>query len=467
MITVMATRTVTGVDLPWDRAARARQRTEWHLVIAWSVDEPARVGESAIVSETSVLGRGAPQSEDGAPRLIFHARRPGDARPGPPLNAARLSRVQLRLTPEKNALRVESVGRCPMLVDGEEVQQFDAEDSDVIVLRNALVLFVVRREASARAVELSFPFGEADRFGVVGESAAVWHLREQLAIAARSPHHVLLRGPSGAGKELAARAIHGLSSRADKTIVARNAATFPPGLVDAELFGNAKNYPHAGSPERPGLIGEADGTTLFLDELGELPEELQARLLRVMDRGGEYQRLGESRPRTSNLRVVAATNRPLDALKHDVLARFGARVEIPPLNERKEDVPLLVRHLLARFRREAPDVTSRFFRGEHAELDPRLIEALLRHEYTHHLRELERLVWLAVSTSRDSFVALTPEVEAELRPIEREVAAAEPTADAIREALATAGVTEAAKRLGLKSRYALYRLMKKHGIRAE
>jgi len=264
-------------------------------------------------------------------------------------------------------------------------------------------------------------------------------------------------------KELAARSIHGLSSRGDKPIVARNAATFPAGLVDAELFGNAKNYPHSGSPERPGLVGEADGTTLFLDELGELPEELQARLLRVLDRNGEYQRLGESRARTSDLRVVAATNRPLDSLKHDVLARFGARVELPPLAERREDIPLLVEYVLARFRREASDVTGRFFQSDHAQLDPRLIEALLRHEYTHHLRELERLLWLAVSTSRESFIALTPDVEAELRTHVR-TDKTEPTADAIRDALAKGGVTDAARKLGLTSRYALYRLMKKHGI---
>ncbi len=464
-----ATRTVTGGDLPWDRERRTRERTEWQLIIAWSVDEPERIGQSAIVSDVSVLGRGAAQADDGARRLVFHSRRPGDAPPGPALAAARLSRAQLRLTPGAS-LVVESIGRCPMLVDGEEVERVEAEEGDVIVLRNALVLCVARRpafEALRSTAKPRFRFGDADPYGVVGESRAVWQLRDALAIAARSPHHVLVRGPSGAGKELAARSIHGLSSRGGKPIVARNSATFPAGLVDAELFGNAKNYPHSGSPERPGLVGEADGTTLFLDEIGELPEELQARLLRVLDRDGEFQRLGESRVRTSDLRVVAATNRPLDSLKHDVLARFGARVEIPPLSDRREDIPLLTRHVLAHFRRDAADVVERFFQNDHAQLDPRLVEALLRHDYTHHLRELERLLWLAVSTSRDSFLALTPEVEAELRTTARapeKESTEEPTADAIRAALGKNGVSEAARKLGLKSRYALYRLMKKHGI---
>jgi len=468
------TRTLTEHDLPWDREQRSRERADWQVIIAWSFDEPERIGQSAIVSDGAVLGRGAAQADDGGVRLVFHQRRPGLAKPTGPLAAPRLSRVQLRFKPKPDGtLEVRSVGRCPMSIRGEELESVDAEDGDVIVLRNALVLYVARRPAhlALRAKAAPFEFGAADAYGVVGESTAAWQLRDEIAIAARSPHHVLVRGPSGAGKELAARAIHGLSHRGDKPIVARNSATFPAGLVDAELFGNAKNYPHSGSPERPGLVGEADGTSLFLDEIGELPEELQARLLRVLDRDGEYQRLGESKVRHSDMRVIAATNRPLESLKHDVLARFGARIEIPPLSERREDVPLLARHVLARFEREAPEVTGRFFekRGaeSHPRLDPRLIEALLRHEFTLQLRELERLLWLAISSSREDFIALTPEVSAELKLAEpaRETER-EPTADEIRDALAKHGVSEAAKRLGVKSRYALYRLMKRHGIAA-
>src|SRR5262249_4513267 len=151
-------------------------------------------------------------------------------------------------------------------------------------------------------------FGAPDPHGILGESPAAWALREHLSLAAHSGQHILLLGQSGTGKELAARAIHALSPRRDKPFIARNAATFPEGLVDAELFGTAKGYPNAGSPERPGLIAEADGGTLFLDEIGELPAHLSSHLLRVLDRGGEYQRLGESRVRRSDLRVVAATN---------------------------------------------------------------------------------------------------------------------------------------------------------------
>jgi transcriptional regulator with GAF, ATPase, and Fis domain len=98
---------------------------------------------------------------------------------------------------------------------------------------------------------------------------------------------VLLLGESGAGKELAARAIHGLGDRRARPLVARNAATMPETLIGAELFGNVKNFPNPGMPERPGLIGEADRSTLFLDEIGDLPEACQVHLLRVLDDGGE------------------------------------------------------------------------------------------------------------------------------------------------------------------------------------
>ncbi len=137
----------------------------------------------------------------------------------------------------------------------------------------------------------------------------MWQMRERIAFAANAGKHVLLHGESGTGKELAARALHALSSRAGKPFVSRNAATLPSGLIDAELFGSARNYPNAGMPERAGLVGQADGGTLFLDEIAEIPAEQQAHLLRVLDADGEYQRLGEATTRRSDLVLVGATNR--------------------------------------------------------------------------------------------------------------------------------------------------------------
>jgi len=468
--------TLEEQELPWGIERRAGRRDEWQLVIAWSLDEPWRVGQSAIVREASVLGRGGPQSDDKLPRVVFHSRRPGAAEPGPALAAARVSRTQLKLVPTaEGKLEVTSIGKCTFFVDGVVTERAIVEPGSVLMLKNALVLCVVHEpppEPLTAHPAPAFAFGTPDASGIVGESRAAWRLRDELAMAASGPHHVLVLGESGAGKELAARSIHALSARASRGFVARNAATFPEGLVDAELFGNAKNYPHAGSPERAGVVGEAEGGTLFLDEIGELPHALQGHLLRLLDRDGEYQRLGESRSRRADMRLVAATNRTLDALKHDLAARFSSRVTIPPLGERRADLPLLVRHILRRFAAENPALVARLFDERddgppEARIEPELVDALLRHSFTHHLRELERLLLLAVTTTRKPFVALTPEVVAELRLASSE-SEGEPDADAVRAAIEASqgNISQAARRLGLKNRYLLYRLMKKHGIAA-
>ncbi|MGK3992824.1 sigma 54-interacting transcriptional regulator [Sorangium sp. So ce1024] len=494
-----STTTLTEPSLLWDRNDQEPPPELFHLVIAWSREEPSRVGEAALVEGRCVLGRGGQQSQDGAPRLTFHRQRPMGWAAMPPLEGPRISRLQLEIEPAQDGqLAVRSIGRCPLLVNGLPATQGLVRAGDTLTLQNALVLLVVRRRWSLEVLQSlreapRFSFGDADVHGIVGESPAVWALRSSLAFAAQSGNHVLVRGESGAGKELAARAIHALSRRRAGAFVARNAATFPEGLVDAELFGTARGYPNAGSPERPGLIGEADGGTLFLDEIGELPPHLQAHLLRVLDREGEYQRLGEPRVRRSDLRVIAATNRPLESLKHDFLARFLISVSVPGLPDRREDIPLLLRHLLAAAARESPELTDRFFerRGDRLaepRIAPALVEALLRHAYTHHLRELQRLMWIALKSSPDSFLALTPEVRAALRP-EVTDSRTDPRASArtepgksnppqvsdssppigraeIEAALVEAqgSVTSAARALGLKNRFALYRLMKRHGI---
>src|SRR5690606_3433155 len=197
--------------------------------------------------------------------------------------------------------------------------------------------------------------------------------------------------------------------------------TFPDALLDAEVFGTARDYPNAGMPRRAGLVAEADAGTLFLDEIGELPERLQAHLLRVMDRGGEFQRLGEATTSRADVRFVAATNRGLESLKHDFAARFKLRVEVPGLERRREDVPLLIVHLIrsivAHDARLGERLCQRARDGQlWPRIDPLLVESLIRHDYRAHTRELEQLLLTAIADSREDFVALTPEVERLLAP---------------------------------------------------
>ena len=259
------------------------------LAIAWSAEEPHRVGEIAILPEDDhprTLGRGDEEAD-----LRFFQQRPGTVTAAPPLLGAGLSRRQLLLTASSVGLAVEQAGRCELRVNGATCEKALLVSGDTIHLRRQLVLLCTRRPPLIPALrhfprDAWRPFGEPDAFGILGESPLTWLLRERLAFAAKAGTHVLVSGESGTGKELAARAIHAMSKRASKPFVARNAATLPAGLIDAELFGNVKNYPNPGMPERPGLIGQADGGTLFLDEIGELPAELQTHLLRVLDAGG-------------------------------------------------------------------------------------------------------------------------------------------------------------------------------------
>lgn len=475
--------TTASMSLSWNDTVEDGGPDTLSLVICWSIEEPERVGESAVIDGKCVLGRGDAAPDDGAPRVVFYRRRPRASTPTMPISASRISRVQLELSPieDGNRLRVRRVGRCEMLIAGEVAYEAVLEPGDTLVLRHAMVLLVVkgkpfRQERPSTSSPMSFPFGAPDPNGMLGESAAVWALRDELEMAAGSGQHVLLLGQSGTGKELAARAIHALSSRSGGAFVARNASTLPDGLVDAELFGTAKGYPNVGSPERAGLIGEADGGTLFLDEIGELPPHLQSHLLRVLDRGGEFQRLGESRVRHADVRVVAATNRPLEHLKYDFAARFAFRIELLGLEHRRQDIPLLMVHLLQRALQSSPSV-QRFFEWRNGALaEPRVdcfvVEALVRHDYTLHVRELERLLWVTLASSPGNYLAMTPELRASLAPGKPEMVSAsvnEIDRAAIIAALAATNgsVTKAAQKLGLKNRFALYRLMKRHDMVGE
>jgi DNA-binding NtrC family response regulator len=468
-------------ELPWDRAAARPRQGCLHLLLAWSLHEPERLGESAAIAGPTCLGRGEPIADDPAPRAAFERARPGGGEPMPPLANARIPRLQLRLDPVgSDALRVRSLGRAVVRVNGRVVSDEVVRAGDVIEIHNAAAFLVTARARRMPALRTraawDFGFGQRDGFGIVGESEASWALRDALAFAAATDRHVLLLGESGAGKELAARTIHGLSSRRAFALVARNATTMPEALLDAELFGNAKSYPNPGMAERPGLIGQADGSTLFLDEIGDLPERSQAHLLRVLDSGGEYQRLGEAEARRSKLRLVAATNRPIDALKPDFLARFTHRIAVPGLPERRDDIPLLLSELLQRIAQGHPELAERFFerrsqRLAEPRLEPAFVVRLLRHPFTHHVRELERLLWLALGTADADYIGVTPAVDAELRDAldaDRDASSAATAID--RDTLVAAierhgrSPTRLAKALGLKNRYVLIRLLKKHGV---
>jgi two-component system nitrogen regulation response regulator GlnG/two-component system response regulator HydG len=434
------------------------------LVLLAYESDPSRIGEVARCDTPRVLGRHG--------TLEWCRQRPGSRKPTGSLADRHLSRRHLELTPEGDQVQVDNLGRVPLKLNGRTVTACLARPGDLLQIADRVLMRVTHRPAELPGKPTSdHAFGAADAQGLLGESEAAWRLRERVAFLARREQHVLVLGESGTGKELVAQALHALSARGRRAMVARNAATIPHSLADAELFGNLPDYPNPGMPEREGLLGAAHGSTLLLDEFGELPLDLQARLLRVLD-SGEYTRLGEAHARRADVRVVAATNRDPASLKHDVRARFPIVLQLPSLGERREDVPLLARHLLQQIAAGDPELADRFFDGEHPRLDIDFVRQLVTHPYTTHVRELQALLWQAITSSTGRRLALS-----RAAPPAAPTPTPAPMADAVDPlSLSPEVIQEALDRhhgrqdpvwreLGLSSRHVLARLVKKYDLR--
>ncbi|MEN0063936.1 MAG: sigma 54-interacting transcriptional regulator [Myxococcota bacterium] len=430
-------------------------------------EAPGRVGEFANLEGQSdpVLGRHG--------TLPWGRHRPGTIEPTGPLNDPQLSRKQLQVTVRRDQIEIENLGRLPLRLNGQPATRCPVHEGDLIELGDRVMLRVSHRRPLPPSASEMVPWGGPDAAGWVGESDVSWHFRERLRFVSARGVHVLVTGPSGSGKEFVARALHAQSGRGHHALVTRSAATIPESLADAELFGNTRGYPNPGMPARPGLIGEADGSTLFLDEFGELPEPVQARLLRVAD-DGEYTRLGEARARRSDLRIIAATNRDLASLKHDLRARFKIHVTVPPLEDRLDDIPLLVVHLIRRIVAEDEGLQQRLFAEGQLDRGPRvsfrLLRRLLTERYTTHVRQLEGLLWSAIAYARDGVLdQLGPEMQASSLPSQPSGPVDPGTLDPVLVQAVLdrhGGHQEPAWReLGLSSRHVLARFVKKHGLR--
>lgn len=485
-----SSQTISLEHVTQDRPRDLGDRAVSAFVLLWSRDEPDRVGEIAMVpggfpGAVAVLGRAPSQPDEAVPHVEWLRQRPGSFTPTGPLRTPQISREQLRISAvDRSVLQVENIGRNDLLLNGQVVGSARVVPGSVLEIRSLAVMLCTARPFTLPSFPIGtepwpeYSFGAADRFGIVGESPAIWELRQRIAFLAPRAAHVLVRGPSGSGKELVAQAIHSLSPRGKHTLVTRNAATIPDTLVDAELFGNARNYPNPGMSERPGLVGEADGSTLFLDEFGELPAAVQAHLLRVLDLG-EYTRLGEARQRRSDFRLIGASNRPDSAFKEDVLARFRIRVEVPDLNDRPEDIPLLTRHLLVRIASNDPALAARWFPNGKLDAAPRvspaLITALVRRGYTTHVRELETLLWRAMTEGSGNVLEPWPELLSDEAPASNRAPSLAPSdavdpmslaPEAIQEALDrnNGRLADTWKELGLSSRHVLARLIKRYNL---
>ncbi len=255
----------------------------------------------------------------------------------------------------------------------------------------------VRFEPLGESVE--FELSAQDRFGgIVGRSVQMRELFARLEKIAASDATVLVTGETGTGKELVAEAVHEHSGRKNGPFVVLDCGSIPQNLIESELFGHEKGAFTGATHAYAGAFERADGGTVFLDEIGELPLSMQPKLLRVLERK-EVRRIGGSKTIGADIRVVAATNRDLGVevnrgrFREDLYYRLAvARIHVPPLRERREDIPLLVEHFLS--------ITPG---GEGARLEPGTVELMMKHDWPGNVRELrnviERAVLLADATS--------------------------------------------------------------------
>ena len=306
--------------------------------------------------------------------------------------------------------------------------------------------------------------------GIIGESGQMQEVFSLVRRVAPSDATVLIRGESGTGKELIAKAIHFASSRATGPLVKVNCAALPESLLESELFGHEKGAFTGAVAARKGRFELADGGTIFLDEVGDLPPGVQVKLLRVLQER-EFERVGSSRPVAVNVRLLAATHRDLEALvrdgrfRDDLYYRINVvTISLPPLRERREDLPLLIDQFL----KASADKNSRIVQG----LTREAREALLRYDYPGNVRELENLIERAVVLSRGDVIGIgdlpLPLHEAPHEPEERAglLAAVEGLERRmIRDALVRAdGIqTRAADLLGISERVLRYKL-RKYGL---
>jgi DNA-binding NtrC family response regulator len=310
---------------------------------------------------------------------------------------------------------------------------------------------------------------ESPRYRLVGSGPAMKRVVAMIERVAPTDATVLVYGPSGSGKELVARAIHYNSERRDRPLVTINCAALQETLLESELFGHEKGAFTGAVQAKPGLIEVAEGGTLFIDEIGEMAGGLQAKLLRVLE-DGHFRRVGGTQEMTADVRVVAATNRPLEEeqragrFRDDLYYRLNViAIGLPPLRERREDIPELVEHFLA----------TRPVGGGRCRIAPEPLEALRRYDWPGNVRELANVLERAQILAEDHLISTddlpenlsesAPEPGAagdprRLRDVERRH-----VQDILRQE--KGNKVQAARALGI-SRRALYRLIAKYHLEA-
>ena len=345
-----------------------------------------------------------------------------------------------------------------------------AADQITVVVENFLLHAELKKLKNDSAEEEVYSEDEDSSAPVfedmVGGSQALRHVLREVEVVAPTDSGVLIQGETGTGKELVARAIHNRSARRDRPFVKINCAAIPSGLLESELFGHEKGAFTGAIMRKPGRFEVADKGTLFLDEVGDIPLDLQSKLLRVLQER-EFERLGSTRTQQVDVRVVAATHRDLKQMveegtfRSDLYYRLHVfPLMVPPLRDRREDIPLMVRHFVDKYAQRTKRRIDK--------IPPRIMEAMANYPWPGNVRELEHFIERAVILSPANCLVAPLD---ELKQASKEGTATSLSAlkemerDHVLRALkesnyVTGGPKGAAVRLGMKRTTLAYRIRK-------
>jgi DNA-binding NtrC family response regulator len=400
----------------------------------------------------------------------------------PGMDGLRLLKAALEVDPQLVGVIMTGHGTVPTAVEALKSGAYDYllkpfKLRDVLpTLRRGLEVRRLRTENVRLREYLAGLTYESSRYTLVGSGLAMQKVTKLIEKVAPTDATVLVRGPSGSGKELVARAIHRNSARKDRPLVTINCAAMQEALLESELFGHEKGAFTGAVVAKRGLFEVADGGTLFIDEVAEMSPGMQAKLLRVLE-NGSYRKVGGTQESTADVRVIAATNKPLEEerqagrFREDLFHRLNVfAIPLPELRERREDIPALVEHFLA----------TRQLGKVRCTVEPDALAALVAYDWPGNVRELANVIERAqilVEGHRITPYDL-PESVTDRAPVAAPAVAAPAAAaggsdlslrDLERRALAAAlartngNKVRAARSLGV-SRRALYRLIEKHRL---
>jgi DNA-binding NtrC family response regulator len=373
---------------------------------------------------------------------------------------------------EVEVVLISAFGTLETALEAVKAGAFDyvSKPVDIGQVRDVVARALARRARAGEPKAAVFPAGRSAPDGLIGRSGGMLAVYKQIALACASDAPVLVTGETGTGKELVARAIHRHGPRSSRPFVPVNCGALPEGLLESELFGHVRGAFTGAVADKRGLFEEARGGTLFLDEIGEMSPALQVRLLRTLE-SGEVRPVGSPRATSVDVRVIAATHRDLEraakegSFRQDLFYRLHVfAIRIPPLRERREDIPLLAAHFLAALSAQGRGTAS---------ATSAAVAALAAHDWPGNVRELENTLERLAVESRGGAIDvadLPPQFRERPEPLEAPLFAGLPTLEEmekryLRHVLAAVkgNRSRAAEALGIDRR-TLYRMAERFGI---